>query len=261
MKFFSLISFFLYFSSITSLYWLLELYNVPGASGRTIIQKHDSLEMKRGLKNPAKKKLEGRRNLGGANLRVASLPWGVYLQNDMLKWSGIVPDILDEMSRMLNFTYLKALARDGNWGTVNPETGEWNGLIRDLLDNAVDIVAAPLIQSKSRSEVIDFLLAFNKEKDKFFVPRTRSYSWTTFLLPFVLNSWAVILVMVILVSCSLTLVTRWGRDNHVEEFKALKCVIFVCGSYLGLAVRRWSVTPFNISARFVIYYTVGWGPS
>ena len=80
---------------------------------------------------------------------MASLPYGVYLQsgkNDNLEWSGIVPDILEEISKMLNFTYSKTFARDGNWGTVNLETGEWNGLIRDLLDNVVDIVAAPLVQ-------------------------------------------------------------------------------------------------------------------
>ena len=170
----------------------------------------------------------------------------------MFEWSGIVPDILDEISKMLNFTYSKAFARDGNWGTVNLETGQWNGLIRDLLDDVVDIVAAPLVQSKSRSEAVDFLLAFHHEKDKFFVLRTPSYSWTTFLLPFLPNSWVVILMMLGLLSISLTLVTRWGRDNQVEEFRAVKCITFVCGSYLGLAVRRWSITPYNISARFDI---------
>lgn len=53
-------------------------------------------------------------------------------END--RYEGFVFDIMDEISRMLGFRYVFKLVDDGRYGNRNKETGEWNGMIQELID-------------------------------------------------------------------------------------------------------------------------------
>ena len=59
-------------------------------------------------------------------------------------WTGLVPQVFESLADKLNFTFDLYLSRDGNWGSRNSKTGQWNGLIKDLIDDVADIAAAPL---------------------------------------------------------------------------------------------------------------------
>lgn len=50
------------------------------------------------------------------------------------RFEGFVFDIIDEISKMLGFNYVFKVVDDGNYGNLNMATGEWNGMIRELLD-------------------------------------------------------------------------------------------------------------------------------
>lgn len=50
------------------------------------------------------------------------------------RYEGFVFDIIDEISKMLGFHYIFKLVDDSKYGNRNQETGEWNGMIRELLD-------------------------------------------------------------------------------------------------------------------------------
>ena len=50
------------------------------------------------------------------------------------RYEGFVFDIIHEISEMYNFTYIFKLVDDGKYGALNKVTGEWNGMIRELLD-------------------------------------------------------------------------------------------------------------------------------
>lgn len=51
--------------------------------------------------------------------------------NDRLEGFGI--DLIHELSLMLGFNYTFELQHDGVYGS--PVNGQWNGMIRELLDN------------------------------------------------------------------------------------------------------------------------------
>ena len=51
------------------------------------------------------------------------------------RFEGFVVDVIDEVSKLLGFTYVLQIVGDNNYGSYNVETGEWNGVIRELLDN------------------------------------------------------------------------------------------------------------------------------
>lgn len=50
------------------------------------------------------------------------------------RFEGYAMDLIDGISKILNFTYRFELVEDGKYGSYNPDTGEWDGLIRQLLD-------------------------------------------------------------------------------------------------------------------------------
>ena len=50
------------------------------------------------------------------------------------RFEGFVIDVIDEISQMLGFHYIFKVVDDGNYGSINRVTGEWNGMIRELLD-------------------------------------------------------------------------------------------------------------------------------
>lgn len=52
--------------------------------------------------------------------------------NDRFEGFGI--DLIHELSLMLGFRYVFRLQEDGAYGSINNATGEWNGMIRELID-------------------------------------------------------------------------------------------------------------------------------
>lgn len=52
--------------------------------------------------------------------------------NDRFEGFGI--ELIDELSMMLGFNYTFKLQEDSVYGSLNKETGEWNGMIRELID-------------------------------------------------------------------------------------------------------------------------------
>lgn len=55
------------------------------------------------------------------------------------RYEGYAVDIIDNLSKLLKFTYKLEIHPDNKPGTLNKETNEWNGLIRHILDGVGDI--------------------------------------------------------------------------------------------------------------------------
>ena len=54
-------------------------------------------------------------------------------------WIGPSIDIISALSKAMNFTYSYVLPKDGHWGSQDPKTGDWNGMIGMLIDGKCDI--------------------------------------------------------------------------------------------------------------------------
>eukprot|EP00058_Branchiostoma_floridae_P028587 XP_002614078.1 hypothetical protein BRAFLDRAFT_67336 [Branchiostoma floridae] len=72
------------------------------------------------------------------------------------RFEGMCIDLLNELQKSLNFQYKIYLVPDGKFGSQDPITGEWNGLVRELLDAKADLAAATLTISYERLQVISF---------------------------------------------------------------------------------------------------------
>ncbi|XP_055344489.1 uncharacterized protein LOC129592466 [Paramacrobiotus metropolitanus] len=76
------------------------------------------------------------------------------------QYSGAIIDILDKLSVMLNFSYEFSIQPDQQYGKRLPD-GSWNGLIRSLVYNKMDIAAADLSVTPDRETVVDFTTPFS----------------------------------------------------------------------------------------------------
>lgn len=50
------------------------------------------------------------------------------------RFEGFCIDLLKEIAEMVGFEYTVRLVPDGKYGVYDPETGEWNGMVRRLMD-------------------------------------------------------------------------------------------------------------------------------
>lgn len=78
--------------------------------------------------------------------------------NDRFEGFGI--DLIHELSLMLGFNYTFQLQDDGNYGSINNATGEWNGMIRKLHDDVADLAITDLTITSERESGVDFTMPF-----------------------------------------------------------------------------------------------------
>ena len=50
------------------------------------------------------------------------------------RYEGFCIDLLREIASMVGFEYRIELVPDGKYGVYDLETGEWNGIVRQLMD-------------------------------------------------------------------------------------------------------------------------------
>ncbi|XP_076302243.1 glutamate receptor ionotropic, kainate 2-like, partial [Lasioglossum baleicum] len=79
---------------------------------------------------------------------------------EQTRYEGFCIDLIEEIAKLLNFKYEFELVPDGNYGTYNQETKQWNGLIRRLLDRDADLAICDLTITYERESAVDFTMPF-----------------------------------------------------------------------------------------------------
>lgn len=55
--------------------------------------------------------------------------------NDRFEGFGV--ELIQEVAMMLGFNYSFKLQHDGAYGSINKQTGEWNGMLREIIDQVI----------------------------------------------------------------------------------------------------------------------------
>lgn len=61
------------------------------------------------------------------------------------RFYGFCVDILDRVSQEVGFDYILDLVVDRKYGAQDPETGEWNGMVKQLMQH-VSLEVSPLFR-------------------------------------------------------------------------------------------------------------------
>ncbi|XP_071080675.1 glutamate receptor 2-like [Haliotis cracherodii] len=74
--------------------------------------------------------------------------------NGTVHYSGVTINLIKQMAKTLNFSYVLLEPVDNEWGRdVN---GSWTGVIGDLLSGRTDVIASPLAVTEDRAAIMDF---------------------------------------------------------------------------------------------------------
>ncbi|XP_023246436.1 glutamate receptor ionotropic, kainate 3-like [Copidosoma floridanum] len=76
------------------------------------------------------------------------------------QYEGFAVDIIYEISKMLGFNYTFSVQADNVYGSLNQKTGQWNGMLRKVIDNEADLAITDLTITAERETAVDFTMPF-----------------------------------------------------------------------------------------------------
>ncbi|XP_023213437.1 glutamate receptor U1-like isoform X1 [Centruroides sculpturatus] len=139
------------------------------------------------------------------------------------KYEGLLIDLLIKLQEMLNFKF--KLYEIEQYGNENPETKEWNGLVRQLMDKKIDLALATLTISWKRQEVISFTAPYYDLGLAILMPKYNAKTtenYFAFLSPFETTVWLTIAVSVIFTSLVLAICVNLTPSNFNNSRKEIR---------------------------------------
>uniref|UniRef100_A0A667YSP4 Glutamate receptor, ionotropic, AMPA 1b n=1 Tax=Myripristis murdjan TaxID=586833 RepID=A0A667YSP4_9TELE len=140
------------------------------------------------------------------------------------KYEGYCVELATEIAKHVGFAYRLELVGDGKYGSRDPETKIWNGMVGELVYGKADVAVAPLTITLVREEVIDFTKPFMSLGISIMIKKpTKSKPGVfSFLDPLAYEIWMCIVFAYIGVSVVLFLVSRfspyeWQGDDSDDE--------------------------------------------
>ncbi|XP_072754898.1 glutamate receptor ionotropic, kainate 2 isoform X1 [Anoplolepis gracilipes] len=128
------------------------------------------------------------------------------------RYEGFCIDLLKEIARMVGFAYRIELVPDGKYGVYDYETGEWNGIVRQLMDKKADLAVGSMTINYARESVIDFTKPFMNLGISilFKVPTSHQARLFSFMNPLAIEIWLYVLAAYVLVSVTMFVVARFS---------------------------------------------------
>lgn len=185
---------------------------------------------------------------------------GVLVGNN--RYEGYCIDLIHEISKILEFKYMIKEVEDKTYGKRN-EHGEWNGMIRELIDGKADLAIGDLTITYEREEAVDFTMPFMNLGISilFKKPTKKVPKLFSFLSPLSLEVWVYMVTAFLGVSIFLFIVARFSPyewtnphpcdpnpDTLENQFSLLNTLWFTIGC---LMQQGSELTPKAMSTRVV----------
>lgn len=161
------------------------------------------------------------------------------------RFEGYCVDLIEEIANILGFRYELYPVANNAYGSL--KNGEWNGMIRELLDRKADMAIADLTITSGRQSAVDFTLPFMNLGISilFKKPEETPPELFSFLKPFSVEVWLYMATAFLGVSLLLYVISRlspyeWVSghpcDDDPEElenqFSLGNCLWFSLGSIM-----------------------------
>ncbi|XP_071050374.1 glutamate receptor ionotropic, kainate 2-like isoform X13 [Onthophagus taurus] len=178
------------------------------------------------------------------------------------RYEGFCIDLLKGIAQMVGFEYRIELVPDGKYGAIDLETGEWNGIVRQLMDKRADLAVGSMTINYARESVIDFTKPFMNLGISilFKVPTVKESAFFTFLNPLGFDIWIFVFGAFFMASFTLFTLARFSpyewvkpipwrqQDYLVNGFNMSNSFWFITGTLLRQAS---GVNPQATSTRIV----------
>ncbi|XP_055949949.1 glutamate receptor ionotropic, kainate 2-like [Argiope bruennichi] len=178
------------------------------------------------------------------------------------KYEGYCIDLLKEIAKVIGFHFKIKQVDDGKYGERN-EQGEWNGMIKELIDGRADIAIGDLTITFQREQAVDFTMPFMNLGISilFRKPTKKVPKLFSFLSPLSLEVWVYMATAFLGVSLFLFIVARfspyeWTNPHPCDpspdvlqnQFTLLNTLWFTVGC---LMQQGCELTPRALSTRVV----------
>ncbi|XP_066905522.1 glutamate receptor ionotropic, kainate 2 isoform X3 [Halyomorpha halys] len=163
------------------------------------------------------------------------------------RYEGFCIDLLKWVATEVGFQYAIRLVPDHKYGVYDPETKQWNGIVRELIEKRADLAVASMTINYARESVIDFTKPFMNLGIGilFKVPSSQPARLFSFMNPLAVEIWLYVLAAYLLVSFTLFVMARfspyeWNNPHpcspeaHVIEnqFSISNSFWFITGTFL-----------------------------
>ncbi|KAI1287063.1 Glutamate receptor ionotropic, kainate 2 [Halotydeus destructor] len=161
------------------------------------------------------------------------------------RFEGYCVDLLEKISNILGFRFELYPVANNAYGT--PKNGQWNGMIRELLDRKADLAIADLTITSERQTAVDFTLPFMNLGISILYrkPEEKPPKLFSFLSPFSVEVWLYMATSFLGVSLLLYVISRlspyeWvsshpcddDPDELENQFSLGNCLWFALGSIM-----------------------------
>ncbi|XP_076173791.1 glutamate receptor ionotropic, kainate 2 isoform X4 [Ptiloglossa arizonensis] len=163
------------------------------------------------------------------------------------RYEGFCIDLLKWIAGQVGFQYAIRLVPDRMYGVYDPETKEWNGIVRELMEKRADLAVASMTINYARESVIDFTKPFMNLGIGilFKVPSSQPTRLFSFMNPLAVEIWLYVLAAYMLVSFTLFVMARfspyeWNNphpclaesDVVENQFSVSNSFWFITGTFL-----------------------------
>ncbi|KAG7201425.1 hypothetical protein KM043_004185 [Ampulex compressa] len=140
------------------------------------------------------------------------------------RYEGFAVDIIQEMSKMLGFNYTFEVQEDNVYGSYQKSTGQWNGMLRKIIDGDADLAITDLTITAERESAVDFTSPFmNLGISVLYRKPTRAPpSLLSFLLPFSKDIWVHLIGAYVLVTILLFIIGRLCPTEWTNPYPCIK---------------------------------------
>ncbi|XP_071541830.1 glutamate receptor ionotropic, kainate 2-like isoform X7 [Panulirus ornatus] len=128
------------------------------------------------------------------------------------RYEGFCVDMLERIAAIMGFRYKIRVSPSRTYGIQDPDTGEWNGIVRELQDNKADLAIGSMTINYARENVIDFTKPFMNVGISilFKVPTNQQTRLFSFMNPLAIEIWLYVLAAYVLVSITMFIVARFS---------------------------------------------------
>ena len=124
-------------------------------------------------------------------------------------------------------------------------------MIRQLVDDEIDIAPAEFTITQSRSSAVDFLVPIAESHQRLFVVNPAdSFNWMAYIEPLLWEAWGGVVLSIVFLPPFIAYFMLYGKESNYSEFTLSKCYCFVAGT---MAVWSWSHTPNTYHSRIGFY--------
>ncbi|XP_045912797.1 probable glutamate receptor [Micropterus dolomieu] len=188
-------------------------------------------------------------------LSITTIKQDPYTMSKGSELEGYCIDLITELSKKLGFKYKLHLVKDSRYGAMDP-SGNWNGMIGEIIRGEADLAVAPLTLTAVREQYVDMTTPFMQTGIGFILSKDLATEESTFSLlsPFSTDMWIGVLIAFLLTGLCIFLVgrispTEWAEpDTEEHSFTLLHSFWYITGA---LTLQGAGPHPKAVSGRLV----------